>query len=113
VGLSDKRRRFFQIRKTCQIIVKSHAFEHHPERGFSKIEIINLIRLKTGSVTENRSADAIAESFLFLVKDDLERECKLVVLIHDVTIEDEVTGETRSETVVVCSAYRDTESKKS
>ena len=113
VGLSDKRRRFFQIRKTCQIIVKNHAFEHYPERGFSKPEIINLVRLKTGSVQENNAPSAIPESFLFFVKDDLERECQLVVLIEEVTIEDETTGETRQEAVIVCSAYRDTGSKKS
>ncbi len=106
MGLSDKRRLFFQIRTKCEIIVKKHAFEDYPERGFSKNEIINLVRIRAGRITENNSAEAITESFLFFVKDDLDRECKLVILIEEVEIVDEETGSIRKEALIVCSAFR-------
>ena len=77
MGLSDSRRLFFQIRSKCQVIVRNHAFLDYPERGFSKTEILNLIRVGIGRVAENKSPDAIEESFLFLVKDDAGTVCKL------------------------------------
>lgn len=106
MGLSEKKRLFFQIRTKCEIIVKKHAFEDYPERGFSKNELVNLVRSRVGRVTENTSPDAIADSFLFFVKDDLDRECKLVILIEEVEIVDEETGSIRKEVLVVCSAFR-------
>lgn len=111
MGLSDKRKLFFQVRSKCEIYVKNHAFVDYPERGFSKAEIVNLVRYKTGRFTDNNSPEAITGSFLFLVKDDRDRECKLVVLIEEVEIEGETIGETRKEAIIVCSAYRDTEDK--
>ncbi len=111
MGLSDKKKLFFQIRAQCEIIVKSHAFRDHPDRGFSKLELVNLVRLKTGRVAENKSPEAIEESFLFFVKDDLNRECKLVLLIEEVEIFDDETGTLRKETIIVCSAFRKIESE--
>lgn len=108
MGLSDYRRLFFQIRSKCQIIVKSHAFLDYPKRAFTKLEIINLVRFGLGQFRENLSAEAIDGSFLFLVKDDLDRECKLVILIEEVEIEDQPrSGGTKKETVIICSAYRE------
>ena len=109
MGLSDRRRLFFQIRSKCQVIVKNHAFLDYPKRGFSKLEIVNLIRSGVGQLQENPSPDAIEGSFLFLVKDDLGKPCKLVVLVEEVEIEDVTTRSkgTKKETVIVCSAYRE------
>ena len=109
MGLNDRRRLFFQIRSKCQVIVKSHAFLDYPKRGFSKSEIINLVRFGVGQIQENKSPEAINGSFLFLAKDDLENMCKLVVLVEEVEIEDTATssGGTKNETIIVCSAYRE------
>ncbi len=108
MGLSDSRRLFFEIRANCQVIVKNHAFTDYPERGFSKPEIVNLVRFGTGEVRGNKSPEAIDGSFLFLVKDDLKKLCKLVVLIEEVIIEDVTSsGGTKSETIIICSAYRE------
>lgn len=106
MSLSDKKRLFFQIRTKCEVIVKKHAFDDYPERGFSKSELINLVRLRAGRVSENKSPEAIADSFLFYVKDDLDRECKLVIIIKEVEIVDEETGSIRKEVLLVCSAFR-------
>ncbi len=89
------------------MIVKNHAFLDYPERGFSKSEIVNLIRVGVGRVYKNDSPDAIAGSFLFLVKDDSQELCKLVILLEEVEIEVKSgSGETKKATVIVCSAYR-------
>ncbi len=90
--LGDKKKLFFQIRTKCEIVVTSHAYRDYPERGFSKNELVNLVRMSFGRVVENKSADAIDDSFLFYVKDDLNRECKLVLLIKDVEIFDDETN---------------------
>lgn len=111
MGLSDKKKLFFQIRAKCEIIVKSHAFRDYPERGFSKAELINLVRINSGRVVENKSPEAIEESFLFLVKDDLNRECKLVLLIEEVEVVDDQTSVIRKDTIIVCSAFRKIESE--
>lgn len=105
MGLKDARRLFYKIRDKCQIIVKKHAFADYPERGFSEREILHLVRSGSGPMEVNRSHEAIPGSHLFFPKDDLDRECKLVILIQVVEIEDkELQGE---EQIIVCSAYRE------
>ncbi len=105
MGLTEKRRLFFKIRNQCQILVKNHAFKDYPERGFSQMEIINLIRVGVGQILENKSDQAISGSVIFKVKDDLERECKLVVLIEEV--QPPLSSGGTKEQVIVCSAYRE------
>lgn len=107
MGLADDRKLFFEIRSKCEIIVRRHAFADYPERGFSEREIVDLVRTKTGRFTINNSPDAIVGSYLFFPKDDLERECKLVVKIEVVQIENEDSKE--GSQVIVCSAYRETD----
>ena len=108
MGLIEKRKQFFKIRSKCRILVKSHAFLDYPERGFSKMEIVNLVKSGSGRVKENTSIEAIFESFLFIVKDDSGLECKLVILIEEVEIEQQSSGGAIKEMVIVCSAYRST-----
>ena len=105
MGLTEKRKLFFDLRKTCEILVKNHAFKDYPERGFSKAEIIHLVRKGTGNFRDNNSAEAIEGSYLFFVQDELERECKLVILIEEVEVEGESGPEKKM--IIVCSAYRD------
>lgn len=108
MGLSESKSLFLKIRASCQVIVKHHAFAHYPERGFSKIELIHLIRKGNGRFEDNKSPEAIKNSFLFFPKDEQGNECKLVILIEVVEIEDEnPTDGTKS--IIVCSAYRSIE----
>ena len=106
MGLTDKRKRFHQIRGTCKIIVRFHAYGDYPDREFTELEIKNLVKHGQGRVAENDSAVAIPESFLFYPKDDEERECKFVVLLEEVEIEDDC-GSITKESIIVCSAYRE------
>ncbi len=105
MGLNDDRRLFFAIREKCEVIVRKHAFEEYPERGFSEREIINLVRKGRGNFTDNNSSQAIDGSYLFFPKDDLERKCKLVILIEEIYIENQDSKE--GSHVIVCSAYRE------
>ncbi len=105
MGLSQARTQFFEIRQKCQVIVRNHAFRGHPERGFSKQELIRLVKTGKGRFTENDSEQAIENSYLFFPTDEEGRECKLVILIEEVEIEGE--GSSQKETVIVCSAYRE------
>lgn len=86
------------------MIVRGHAFKDYPERGFSQREILNLIRKGEGVLTDNKSAEAIPSSYQFYPKDEMGRECKLVVLIEVI----EVSGKKQEERegIIVCSAYR-------
>ena len=104
MGLASHRQLFFEIREKCEVVVKKHAFEHYPDRGFSEREIIALVRTGRGQFTDNNSPDAIKGSYLFFPKDDLDRECKLVILIEEIYIENKDS----KEGVIVCSAYRET-----
>lgn len=106
MGLTEKRKRFYQIRGTCQIIVRYHAYGDYPERKFTELEIKNLVKFGSGRVSDNPSPEAIPESFLYFPKDDDDRECKLVVLLEEVEIENE-NGTITKETIIVCSAYRE------
>lgn len=102
--VNRKRKLFFQIRKSARVIVKGHAYIDHPERKFTQIEILNLIRSGRGTINENQARTATPGSVLFKVKDDLDRDCELVVLIEEeLKKEDEVSV---AHMIIVISAYR-------
>lgn len=105
MGLTQTKQLFFKIRSKCSVIVKNHAFKDYPERGFSKNELVQLVRAGNGQFTENDSDVAIENSFLFFPQDVEGRECKLVLLIEVVEIEGE--GCSQTESVIICSAYRE------
>ncbi len=105
MGLTQARNAFFKIRSNCQILVKNHAFKDYPERGFSQLELIRLVKGGAGRFTENNSDIAISGSYLFYPKDEDGIECKLVILLQEVEVEGE--GYSQQETVIVCSAYRE------
>jgi hypothetical protein len=70
MGLSLARKQFFEIRQKCQVIVKSHTFKDYPERGFSKQELVRLVKTGNGRYTENDSDQAIDGSYLFFPTDE-------------------------------------------
>lgn len=99
--LTDARKLFIDLRKLNQIHVENHAFKDHLNRGFTQIEIVSLIK-KTGRLVENnKAATALSDSFLWIVKDLLERECELVV-----KFEERDAGGGKKEYIIVCSAFR-------
>lgn len=105
MGLAQIRKHFFAIRDKCKILIKNHAFIDYPERGFSKQELVNLVKYGVGPFVENDSLIAIKASYLFFPKDLDGRECKLVLLIDEVEFEKD--GAFQNEAVIVCSAYRE------
>ncbi|OFZ49075.1 MAG: hypothetical protein A2381_15870 [Bdellovibrionales bacterium RIFOXYB1_FULL_37_110] len=108
MGLTENRRLFFRIRGKCRILISSHAFKDHPERNFTKQELVNFVKRGAGSFQKNDSAMAISGSYQFLVRDDEERPCKLVILIEEEIIEGSKGGPPNKETIIkACSAYRE------
>lgn len=105
MSLNKDKQLFFEMRKKCEVIVRKHAFKDYPGRGFSEREVIDLVRKGKGKFTDNKSPQAISGSYLFFPKDDLGRECKLVILIEKIYIENEDPEEGNQ--VIVCSAYRE------
>ncbi|MFN8370409.1 MAG: hypothetical protein U0T83_07265 [Bacteriovoracaceae bacterium] len=105
MGLTQARNAFFKIRNRCPILVKNHAFRDYPERGFSQLELMRLVKVGNGRFTENNSDVALKGSYLFYPKDEDGVECKLVILLQEVEVEGE--GYSQQETVIVCSAYRE------
>lgn len=103
--LSAAKQIFFKIRASCEIIIRKHAFADYPKRGFSKRELISLIRKDFGRFEDNKSPDAISKSFLFFPKDEQGRECKLVILIEIIEIEG-LNSTKNNQAIIVCSAYR-------
>lgn len=69
------------------------------------MELLDLIRSGMGRFEVNNSPDAIKGSFLFYPKDDQGRNCKLVVLIEVLEIENEDPTEVKK-VIIVCSAFR-------
>lgn len=106
MGLSQTRQRFFEIRGTCQIVVKGHAYKDHPKRKFSEAEIKLLVKTKAGQILRNDFPSAIPDSVLFVLRDDKGRRCEIVLLIEEseITLP---TGTTKKELIIVCSAYRE------
>ena len=105
MGLIQTRKLFFEIRQNCRILVSNHAFKDYPQRGFSKNELVRLVRSGIGRFADNKSSLAISDSYLFYPKDAEGRECKLVLLINVVEINKGKNSQ--KETVIVCSAYRE------
>ncbi len=102
MGLTDKKRIFFRIRKTCSIIVKRHAYLDYPERKFTQLEIINIIRNNNGQIAKNDYPSAKEGSVLFVTSDDDGNKCELVLFV-----EEEMDCLTKSKKMIIAiSAYR-------
>lgn len=105
MGLTAFKNTFLRIRTSCEIIVRKHAFTDYPQRGFSVRELVHLVRKGSGRFEDNKSAQAIKDSYLFFPKDEQGKECKLVVLVEIMEIDDEHSMEEKK-AIIVCSAYR-------
>jgi len=96
--LTEARVLYAQIRNTCSIEVKPHAYKDHPGRMFDAAEIVDIIR-NTLSLHRNTSKTAIPKSFLVIAKDDRRRPCEFSVLF----MKDKSSGHY----IVVCHAFRE------
>ena len=104
MGLSEIKAKFFALRGSCKIIVKNHAYLDHPKRGFTNIEILDLVKFGLGQVKENKFPTAIEGSFLFCPQDDQNEICELVLVIDEQEVETE--NGIVNDMIIVCSAYR-------
>jgi hypothetical protein len=86
---------FSSNRKSCKVLVSDHAWKDHRERGFTALEIVDLVKNGRGSLRLNTADSAIEGSVVLHVKDRQERKCELVLIIK----EDE-------NIIRVCSAWR-------
>ena len=84
--LSSARTLFRELRKDSgAIIIKRHAWADHPERHFTRDELLSLLRFGSEDLIENvMAATATFGSFLFSPKDDEGRECELALILDEV-----------------------------
>jgi hypothetical protein len=104
VRLSDIKTKFFALRGNCKIVVRNHAYKAQPNRGFTNLEILNLVKFGRGQVKENGYPSAINGSFLFCPLDDQKEICELVLVIGELEVE--ADSSSTKEMIIVCSAYR-------
>ena len=95
VKLKDITAYFEDNRKGSKLLVSAHAWKDHPNRGFTHLEIVDLVKNGRGSLRLNKAASAIPDSVVLHVKDKLGRNCELVLLITE-----------EANVIKVCSAWR-------
>lgn len=96
--LTEARKLYKKIKHDCRILVKRHAVMDHTERNFKIEEIIDIVR-QGGYLKDNKSSQAIKDSFLLIATDELKRECKFSILFE--------YDEALSHYIIVCNAYRE------
>lgn len=96
--LSDARAKFKELRKDVwRIRVTDHAWQDHPERKFTRGEIVELVNSENGTLRLNNSPEAAPGSFLFVCTDSLERHVKMSVKFETAA---------NGEMILVVNAYR-------
>jgi hypothetical protein len=85
LGKAEARRLFFQIRKDRKRIELNtkHIFDHHPERQWSRMELLYLLCEKQGSFEENQQPSAWENSWLWKVLDDDNRKCTFALCLEE------------------------------
>ena len=83
--LISARELFLTLRKRPEsVIIRRHAYKDHPERLFTREELLTLVMTGAGQLHENHEApSAQFGSFLFRVSDSEKRECHLVLVLDD------------------------------
>lgn len=96
--LKDARKLFKEIREVDErISVRPHAWKDHPERKFTALELVRLIR-GSGGLHDNNFPSAQPGSFLWICKDDDGRKTEIAIVF-----EASKTGEL----IVIIHAYRE------
>lgn len=87
---------YFQSnRKGSKVLVSAHAWKDHPERQFTALELIDLVKNGRGVLRLNAAASAIEGSAVLHVSDKQNRKCEIVLIIME---DDNI--------IKVCSAWR-------
>jgi hypothetical protein len=83
--LSSARVLFRSVRVAAEsVIIRRHAYADHPERLFTRQELLALVQSGQGELYENKTAaTAKFGSFLFRVGDDQKRECEIALFLDE------------------------------
>jgi hypothetical protein len=83
--LTSARALFKKLRaEPTSVIIRRHAYADHPERLFTRQELLSLVQLGLGEIYENSvAATAKFGSFLFRVADEEKRECEIALFLDD------------------------------
>lgn len=96
--LTEARKKFDALRKEpSRVVVRRHAWEHHPERKFTVDEIRALVA-GAGMLRDNRVDRPAPDSFVWWCEDSEDRKCEVTIRFDA----DQATGDL----VVVISAFR-------
>lgn len=96
--LTEAKVLFDKLRKDkANIIPRDHIFRDHPERGFTPVEVRDLIQ-GSGRLIDNKMPKALPGSFMWVCKDMADRRCELVILFETVA---------PGKVIIVASAYRE------
>ena len=83
--LTSARALFRKLRmEPTSVVIRRHAYADHPERLFTRQELLVLVQSGQGELYENNTAaTAKFGSFLFRVADEQERECEIALFLDD------------------------------
>ena len=83
--LTSARGLFRKLRmEPAAVIIRRHAYADHPERLFTREELLSLVLSGRGELYENNVATtAKFGSFLFRVADNEERECEIAMFLDE------------------------------
>jgi len=96
--LNEARKIFKEIRKIDErISVRPHAWRDHPERRFTALELVRLIRGR-GVLRDNKYPSAQPRSFLWACMDDDLRKAEVALVF-----EQDKSGDL----IVIIHAYRE------
>ena len=102
--LKEARSLFNEIRKQDgRISVKPHAWRDHPERKFTPLELVRLIKGK-GQIHDNKYPTAAVGSFLWVCKDDDMRRTEVSVVLE---------RDKYGDLIVIIHAYREVKNENS
>ena len=81
--LTSARALFRKLRlDRAAVIIRRHAYADHPERLFTREELLLLVQSGNGDINENNVApSATFGSFLFRLTDDQGRACEIALLL--------------------------------
>lgn len=80
--LKDARKLLIEIRDIDEkISVRPHAWKDHPERRFTSLELVRLLRGR-GILKDNQYPTAQPNSFLWICKDDDSRKTEIAIIFE-------------------------------
>lgn len=87
---------FNELRKEGRITILRHAWQAHPNRGFTRIELVKLVQ-GSGNLQLNLFPSAQVGSFLWICKDLEDRRTEIAIVIET---------EDNGDSIVIIHAFR-------